>query len=85
MKQEKNKNVIRLRKDELDGQIMKEFDGLRAKTYSYLKDNSDEDKNLKDTKKCLMKRKLKFQNYKNCLEAAQTENKLLSKKLNGSR
>ena len=85
MKQEKNKNVIRLRKDELDGQIMKEFDGLRAKTYSYLKDNSDEDKNFKDTKKCFMKRKLKFQNYKNCLEAAQTENKLLSKKLNGSR
>ena len=43
MKQEKNENVIRLRKDELDGQIMKEFDGLRAKTYSYLKDNSDKD------------------------------------------
>ena len=80
MKQEKNKSVIGLRKNELGGQIMKEFDGLRAKTYSYLKDNGDEDKNLKDTKTCLMKRK-----YKNCLEAAQIENKPLSKKLNGCR
>ena len=31
-------------KDELGGQIMKEFAALRAKTYSYLKDNNDEDK-----------------------------------------
>ena len=32
-------------KDELGGQIMKEFFGLRAKTYSYLKENNDENKN----------------------------------------
>ena len=31
-------------KDELGGQIMKTFIGLKAKTYSYLKDNNDEDK-----------------------------------------
>ena len=30
-------------KDELGGQIMKEFVGLRAKTYSYLKESNDED------------------------------------------
>ena len=57
-------------KDELGGQIMKEFVGLRAKAYSYLKDNNDE------TKKCVIKRKLKFEDYKNCLEAAQIENKI---------
>ena len=31
-------------KDELGGQIMKEFVGLRTKTQSYLKENNDEDK-----------------------------------------
>ena len=48
---------------------------IKSKTYSYLKDNSDEDKNAKGTKKCVIKRKLKFQDYKNCLEECQIENK----------
>ena len=30
----------------------------------------------KDTKKCVIKRKLKFKNYKNFLEAAQIENEI---------
>ena len=30
-------------KDELAGQIIKEFIGLRTKSYSYLKGNNDED------------------------------------------
>ena len=55
---------------------MKELAGLRAKTYSYLKDNNDEDKKAKDTKKYVIKRKLTFQDYKNCLEAAQIERKI---------
>ena len=55
---------------------MKEFVWLRAKTYSYLKDNSDENKEAEDTKKCVIKRKLKFRYCKNCLEAAQIENKI---------
>ena len=57
-------------KDEVAGQIMKEFVRLRAKTYSYLKYNNDkdEDKKAKCTRKCVIKRKLKFQDYKNCLE-----------------
>ena len=49
---------------ELDEQIIKEFVGLTAKTYSYLKDNNDEDKKAKGTKKCVIKRKRKFQDYK---------------------
>ena len=59
--------------------------GLGAKTYSYLKDSNDADKIAKDTKKCVIKRKLKFQDLQiyNCLEAAQTERKInyLRKKL----
>ena len=63
-------------KDELGGQIMKELVGLRKKTYSYLKDNNDEDKKAQCAKKCVIKRKLKFQDYKDCLEAAQMERKI---------
>ena len=63
-------------KDELGGQIMKEFVRLRLKTYSYLKDNNDEDKKAKGTEKCVIKRKLKFQDFKNCFEAAQIEKKI---------
>ena len=47
-------------KDELDKQIMKKVVGLRAKTYSCLKDNNDEDKKAKGKKKCVIKRKLEF-------------------------
>ena len=72
---EKNKKVIGLMKRELDGQIMKEFVGLRAKTYSYLKYSNDEDKIAKGTKEFVIK-KLKFKDYKECLEAAQIENKI---------
>ena len=63
-------------KFELGGPIMKEFVGLRAKKYSYLKDKNDEGINVKDTKYCVIKRKLKFQVYNNFLEAAKTENKI---------
>ena len=42
-------------KDELGGQIMKDFSGLIAKIYSYLKNNNGEDKKAKCTKKCVIK------------------------------
>ena len=44
-------------KDELGGQIRKEFVGLRAKTYSFLKDNNNGDKKAKDTQNSVIKRK----------------------------
>ena len=54
-------------KDELGGRIMKEFCALRAKTYSYLMDDNSEVKKSKGTKKCVIKRELMFENYKDCL------------------
>ena len=63
----KNKKQIRLMKDELGGKIMTKFVALRPKTYSYLTDDCEEDKKAKGTKKCVIKRKLKFNDYKDCL------------------
>ena len=62
----KNKKVIGLMKDELGGKIIMEFVTLRPKTYSYLADNGKEDKKAKGTKKCVIKRMIKFGDYKNC-------------------
>ena len=46
----KQKKVILLMKDELGGKIIIEFVGLKAKTYSYLTDDSNEDKKEKAPK-----------------------------------
>ena len=63
----KNKKVIGLMKDELGGKIIMEFVTLRPKTYSYLTDDCKEDKKAKGTKKCIITRMIKFNDYKNCL------------------
>ena len=52
-------------KNELGEKITTKFVGLRAKTYIYLKDNRSEDKKVKGTKMCVIRRKLQFENYKN--------------------
>ena len=57
-----NKKVIGLMKDELCRKIIKKFVRLRVKIYSYLIDDGCEDKNAKDTKKFVIKVKLKFEN-----------------------
>ena len=63
----KNKKVIGLMKDELGEKIITEFVTLRPKTYSYLINNCKEDKKAKGTKKCVIKRMIKFNDYKNYL------------------
>ena len=63
----KNKKVVGLMKDELGGKIITEFVTLRPKTYSYLTDNGKEDTKAKGTKKCVIKKTIKFNVYKKCL------------------
>ena len=55
---------------------MIKFVRLREKTYSYLVDDSGKNKKTKGTKKCVMKRKLKFESYKNYLEATKLKNEI---------
>ena len=66
---------------------MKEYVGLRAKTYCYLKDSNNGDKKQKAQKTVLSKENLNFNITKNCLKAPQIENKTsyLEKELNQCR
>ena len=72
----KNKKVIGKFKDELGGKILTDFCALRAKAYSILIDeytcvdyekNKIVNKKAKGTNKCIIKRELMFENYKNSL------------------
>ena len=63
----KNKKVIGLMKDELRRRIMTKFIALRPKTYTYLMDDDNEVEKAKGTKKCVIKKELKFNDYKDCL------------------
>ena len=46
---------------------MTEFVALRAKAYAYLMEDGSEHKKAKGTKKCVIKRELMFENYKDSL------------------
>ena len=61
-----NKKVIGLMKDELGGEIMREFVSLQPKMYFYKAGNS-EPKKCKGIKKCVVKCMISFDDYKACL------------------
>ena len=54
-------------KDKLEEEIITEFIALRPRTYSYLTDNDKLDKKAKGTKKHVIKKMIKFDDYKKCL------------------
>ena len=62
-----NKKVIGLMKDELGGDIITEFVALRPKAYSYITNDFIEMKKAKGTKKCVVNKMLRFDDYKKCL------------------
>ena len=63
-------------KNGLGGKIMTKYATLKPQKDSYLADNSNENKKAKGTKVYLIKRKLKIEDYKNCLEANGLENEI---------
>ena len=69
----KNQKVIGLMKDESGGKIMTEFVPLRLKLYSYKVLGGSKDKKCKKMKKCVVKKTLTFEDYKNCLFDDSTE------------
>ena len=59
---DENKKVIGKIKDELNGEIIKKFVGLRAEIYS-LKANKEEMKKAKGVKKNIVKKEISHQDY----------------------
>ena len=66
-----NKKVIGLMKDEFGGEIMEEFVTLRPKMYSY-RTSENESKKCKGIKKCVVRKTITFEDYKNCLFSGET-------------
>ena len=62
-----NEKVIGPFKDDLGGKIITEFCTLRAKGCAYLIEDGSEHKKAKGIKKCIIKRQLMFENYKDSL------------------
>ena len=75
----KKKKVIGLMEDELGGKITTEFVILRPKAYTNLTDDDKEDKNAKGTKKCVIKRMIKFDDYKRCFLNGELNIKIATK------
>uniref|UniRef100_A0A8D8URN2 C2H2-type domain-containing protein n=1 Tax=Cacopsylla melanoneura TaxID=428564 RepID=A0A8D8URN2_9HEMI len=72
-----NKKVLGMFKDELCGEVMKEFVGLASKLYSFTTVKGKVVKKAKGVKKNVTKRQISFEDYKRCL----LENKQLYRKM----
>ena len=62
-----NKKVLGMFKDEVNGDIIDEFVGLRAKLYSYKMFDGKESKKCKGVKKSVVKKSITHEDYKTCL------------------
>lgn len=62
-----NKKVTGMMKEKKGGKIIIKFLVQRSKAYSYLTEDYGKENKAKETKKCVMKRKLRFEHYKRCL------------------
>src|SRR5277367_63745 len=60
-------STIGLFKNELPGDIMTEFIGLRAKMYSFKTRNGEVLKRSKGTKRCVLEKSIQFEDYWKCL------------------
>ena len=62
-----NKKELGMFKDEVNGNVIDEFVGLRAKLYSYKMFEGEESKKCKGVKKSVVKKSITHEDYKTCL------------------
>ena len=60
-------------KDEVEGKVIDEFVGLRAKLYSYKMFEGEEAKKCKGIKKSVIKKCIKHEDYKKCLSTGEVQ------------
>ncbi|KAK4880840.1 hypothetical protein RN001_008986 [Aquatica leii] len=63
-----NSKVLGLMKDEVNGEIITEFVGLKSKLYSFKLDNKDVVKKAKGVTEATIKKTILFEDYINCLQ-----------------
>ena len=68
-----NKKVLGMMKDEAGGKTIKEFVGLRAKLYSFIMDDGEENKKCKGVKKQVVESSISHENYKTCLRTGKEQ------------
>ena len=68
-----NNKVLGMFKDEVGGNIIKEFVGLRAKLYSFKMDEGKENKRCKGIKKAVVEKSIRHEDYKTCLETGKEQ------------
>ncbi len=74
----KNKKVVGMMKDECGGKQVKEFVGLRHKLYSYKMEDGDETKECKGVRKNVVRNKITFEDYKDCLLTGKEQHRIMS-------
>ena len=68
-----NKKVIGMFKDEVAGRQITHFVGLRPKLYSFKIEESNTTKKLKGIKKNVVKKKIEFEDYVDCLKTGEKQ------------
>ena len=68
-----NKKVLGMFKDEVAGDNIKEFVGLRAKLYSFKTEDGTEKKKCKGIKKAVVAKSIRHENYKTCLQTGKEQ------------
>ena len=65
-------------KDEVGGKIIEEFMGLRSKLSSYKMFEGEEEKKCKGIKKNVIKKNIKFEDYKECLFSRREQMRIMN-------
>ena len=68
-----NEKVLGMFKDEAAGKIIKEFVGLRAKLYSFIMEDGEENKKCKGVKKQVVESSITHEDYKTCLRTKKVQ------------